>query len=98
MPIREYKCNSCDHQWEELRKGQTDAELCPNCKGTDFQRLLTSAGIQFNGAGFWKNDKKRYEPAKQVTFGPNGQMGPEKLVQPPKDFDKPPAPKQVKWE
>jgi hypothetical protein len=100
MPIREYRCNGCEHQWEELRKGQTHAEECPQCKSPDLTRLLGAAGLAFVGDGWYRNDKARYEPVKQVTFGPQGQVGDVKLLPPNSnpEFNKPtPKPKKEWW-
>jgi putative FmdB family regulatory protein len=39
MPIYEYACRSCGHEFEQLiRTGDTAA--CPSCKGQDLERLL----------------------------------------------------------
>jgi len=40
MPIYEYACRSCGHEFEQLiRTGDTAA--CPSCKGQDLERLLS---------------------------------------------------------
>ena len=72
MPIREYRCSECQHQWEELRKGQTHAEECPKCQAKKPLALLTSAALQFKGAGWWSNDKHNYEPSKQIILRGDG--------------------------
>ena len=44
MPIYEYACRSCAHQFEQLvRTG--DAPACPSCKSLDLERLLSSSAI-----------------------------------------------------
>ena len=40
MPIYEYKCRNCGHEFEELvRLGETPD--CPSCKGSDLERLVS---------------------------------------------------------
>jgi len=31
MPIYEYRCEPCDHTFEALIRGQSDAARCPKC-------------------------------------------------------------------
>lgn len=40
MPIYEYSCKSCGHQFETLILGKEEA-ACPNCSGKDLERLLS---------------------------------------------------------
>jgi putative FmdB family regulatory protein len=40
MPLFEYACRSCDHQFESLvRRGDTPE--CPSCHGTELERRLS---------------------------------------------------------
>ena len=40
MPIYEYECRTCHHEFEQLlRTGDTPA--CPKCQGQDLERLLS---------------------------------------------------------
>ena len=42
MPILEYACRTCGHQFEFLKlPGTTAAPQCPECKGEDLERLLS---------------------------------------------------------
>ena len=44
MPIFEYECRSCHHQFEQLvRTGDTPA--CPQCTGGDLERLLSLVSV-----------------------------------------------------
>jgi putative FmdB family regulatory protein len=44
MPIYEYACRSCAHEFEQLvRTGDTPA--CPSCKSVDLERLLSLSAI-----------------------------------------------------
>ena len=37
MPLFEYACKTCDHQFEWLTRG-TAAPECPSCHGTELQK------------------------------------------------------------
>jgi putative FmdB family regulatory protein len=44
MPIYEYECRGCHHQFEQLvRTG--DVPACPQCKGGDLERLLSHVSM-----------------------------------------------------
>lgn len=48
MPIFEYECRECHHQFEQLvLKGDTPS--CPACKATDLDRLLSITSVSTDG-------------------------------------------------
>ena len=48
MPIYEYTCKACEHQFETLvRKGDTPA--CSACGSTDIERLLSMPAVNSEG-------------------------------------------------
>jgi putative FmdB family regulatory protein len=59
MPIYEYRCSSCGFQKEFLQK-VTDPLLssCPECGKESFQKMLTAAGFQLKGSGWYATDFK----------------------------------------
>lgn len=59
MPIYEYRCAACGFQSEYLRK-VTDPSLavCPECGKDTFKKLLTAAGFQLKGSGWYATDFK----------------------------------------
>ena len=44
MPIYEYECRGCGHQFEQLIIHSTTAE-CPQCHGHDLERLVSLFGV-----------------------------------------------------
>jgi putative FmdB family regulatory protein len=40
MPIYDYRCTSCDHQFERLVRGDQPV-ICPHCSGNRLERLLS---------------------------------------------------------
>jgi putative FmdB family regulatory protein len=59
MPIYEYRCSSCGFQKEYLRK-VSDPLLtrCPECNRDTFSKMLSAAGFQLKGSGWYATDFK----------------------------------------
>ena len=59
MPIYEYRCKDCGFQQEFLRK-VSDAPLttCPGCGKETLDKMLTAAGFQLKGTGWYATDFK----------------------------------------
>ena len=57
MPIYAYRCESCGHAKDVLRKiSDPLLTLCPSCGAESFQKQLTSAGFQLKGSGWYVTD------------------------------------------
>ena len=59
MPIYEYRCDACGFQKDYLMK-MSDAPLttCPECSKQTFSKMLTAAGFQLKGSGWYATDFK----------------------------------------
>jgi putative FmdB family regulatory protein len=59
MPIYEYRCSACGQLHEVLQK-VTEPPLteCPSCGKAGMQKLLTAAGFQLKGSGWYATDFK----------------------------------------
>lgn len=56
MPLYEYKCDACGHQFEIIQKfSDPPVERCPQCDGT-VTKLISSPAIQFKGTGWYVTD------------------------------------------
>ena len=56
MPMFDYKCPSCGHTHEALRKHSDPAPACPKC-GEDTERQVSKpAEPRFEGSGFYATD------------------------------------------
>ena len=74
MPIYEYQCQVCGHRFDQLQK-ISDPNLtdCPECGKASLQRLISPAGFQLKGTGWYvtdfrNNDKpKSAKPADATT-------------------------------
>jgi len=74
MPIYEYRCSSCGFQKEYLQK-ITDPLLssCPDCGKESFQKMLSAAGFQLKGSGWYATDFKggaKPQPEKKEAAKP----------------------------
>ena len=83
MPIYEYKCASCGHKKEVLQK-MSDAPLteCPACGKPTLTKLISAAGFQLKGSGWYATDFKggsKAKPAKDdgspKAAGKSGEEG-----------------------
>lgn len=57
MPIYEYLCNSCGVRKEHIQK-MSDAPIttCPECNSTEYVKLISAAGFQLKGSGWYVTD------------------------------------------
>ena len=56
MPIYEYQCKDCSHNFEVLQVSTSDpAPKCPECQCTDVSKLISTATMrkreEYNGVG-----------------------------------------------
>ena len=60
MPNYEYKCQSCENEWEETQSIKAPAtEECPKCKAKTAKRLISKGlGFRLEGQG-WARDGYR---------------------------------------
>lgn len=59
MPIYEYRCDVCGHQEEFLQKvSEPPVAVCPSCGKKKFRKLLSAAGFQLKGSGWYATDFK----------------------------------------
>ncbi len=63
MPLYEYSCKACDHQFEALVRG-SEAPECPACQGRELERRLSVFAAHTSGAA-----------AKAASPGPCGACG-----------------------
>lgn len=56
MPIYEYRCLKCGHQFEKMQKiSDTAASKCEKC-GDRVTRVFNPIAIRFKGSGFYTTD------------------------------------------
>jgi putative FmdB family regulatory protein len=72
MPIYEYRCASCGHQLEALQKlSEAPLSTCPACSRDELKKLVSAAGFQLKGSGWYATDFKSNgsKPAKPAAGG-----------------------------
>lgn len=76
MPIYEYECAECGHRLEAIQK-ITDAPLtdCPTCGKVGLKRLISAAGFQLKGSGWYATDFKNSGKKKDPKRESNGNKG-----------------------
>ena len=70
MPLYEYRCKSCGHQFEKIQSFSAPEEkVCPVCGG-EVERLLSAPAVQFKGSGWYVTDyaaKSANKPAASAS-------------------------------
>jgi len=74
MPIYEYRCSSCGFQKEYLQKiSDPVMTVCPECNKQTFSKMLTAAGFQLKGSGWYATDFRNSgaKPAAKIKDAAN---------------------------
>lgn len=59
MPIYEYECTSCHHHFDLIQKVNAEpVKQCPKCLDNSVVKLVSAAGFQLKGAGWYATDFK----------------------------------------
>ena len=66
MPIYEYECTRCSHHFDSLQKiSDTPLTECPACHKASLKRLVSPAGFQLKGTGWYVTDFKDKQPSQK---------------------------------
>ncbi|MFA6409316.1 MAG: zinc ribbon domain-containing protein [Gammaproteobacteria bacterium] len=105
MPIYEYRCKFCGHQFEELQKpSDSPLKTCPKCSKKGLQKLITPLNFKLKGSGWYKTDytkdTKKPEPtpvkAESTDKDPSKKPEKEDAKANPKTTETKPAEKTAK--
>ncbi|HHO67884.1 MAG TPA: zinc ribbon domain-containing protein [Gammaproteobacteria bacterium] len=59
MPIYEYRCRKCGHEFEKLQKiSDEPLKTCPECGADALEKLVSAAGFRLKGGGWYETDFK----------------------------------------
>jgi putative FmdB family regulatory protein len=59
MPLYEYRCDACNHEFEALQKISDEALIhCPACEAPELRKLVSAAGFRLKGQGWYETDFK----------------------------------------
>ncbi len=57
MPIYEYQCHACGHTFDKLQKIDDQPLIdCPKCYKPALKKLVSAAGFQLKGTGWYATD------------------------------------------
>ena len=72
MPIYEYRCSSCGNEHEVLQKiSEPLLTTCPTCLKDTLTKLVSAAGFQLKGSGWYATDfKNGSKPAAKTEAKP----------------------------
>lgn len=78
MPTYEYRCSSCQHEFEKFQRMSEDPVAeCPSCGAASERRLSGGAGLLFKGSGFYITDYRSdsYKKAAKSDSGDSSSKG-----------------------
>lgn len=55
MPIYEYRCPECGHQFEQMMRLSDPAPACPSCGTAEVRKLVSQTSFILKGGG-WYSD------------------------------------------
>jgi putative FmdB family regulatory protein len=74
MPIYEYRCRACGFEKEYLQKhADAPIEVCERCGQAAMSKLLSAAGFQLKGSGWYATDFKNAGAKPKPTAESDGQ-------------------------
>ena len=67
MPIYEYRCQDCNHEFERMQKfSDPPVAVCPTCDGS-VQKLISRSAFHLKGSGWYVTDYGRNEGQKSES-------------------------------
>ena len=70
MPIYEYQCRSCGHEFEAMQKISDEPLVeCPACGQPQLTKLVSAAGFRLKGGGWYETDFKSGSEKKRNLVG-----------------------------
>lgn len=68
MPIYEYTCTSCQHNFELMQKiNDKSISQCPKCFENTAIRIISPVGFQLKGSGWYATDFKNSDKPKPAA-------------------------------
>ena len=70
MPIYAYRCTTCGHAQDMLRKiSDPPLSVCPTCGAATFVKQVTAAGFQLKGSGWYVTDFRGDKKSAKTSEG-----------------------------
>ena len=81
MPIYEYRCDQCGHQFEVLQKiSDAPVKNCPKCNSNNPRRLVSAVAFKLKGTGWYETDFKTKKPKKDENNAIKNKNDPKKTT------------------
>jgi putative FmdB family regulatory protein len=76
MPIYEYVCESCEHEFETIQR-MSDAALtrCPACGKDRLRKKISAVAFRLKGGGWYETDFKSGDKKNVASSGDGGESG-----------------------
>jgi|TARA_B100000900_G_scaffold415828_2_gene447392 putative FmdB family regulatory protein len=59
MPIYDYKCSKCDHEFELIQKfSDNPVKKCPKCHKNSVSKMISAPSFRLKGGGWYETDFK----------------------------------------
>ncbi len=59
MPIYEYQCQACRHEFERLQKvSDKPLSICPECHKPELKKMVSAVAFRLKGGGWYETDFK----------------------------------------
>ena len=56
MPIYEYRCPDCGHEFEQLQRMSDDPiKVCPECGAEQVKKMISRSSFVLKGGGWYKD-------------------------------------------
>jgi putative FmdB family regulatory protein len=103
LPTYEYRCDSCDRNFDAVQSFHDEPlTACPTC-GSPVRKVFGNVGIVFKGSGFYKTDSRNGGSAKKSdtestplpasgSDGATSDDGSKETAKPDTSSDKTPTP------
>ena len=86
MPIYEYRCGACGFQKEFLQRlNDKPLTVCPECGKRAFSKMVTAAGFQLKGTGWYATDFRGGAKSTAGSEGSDGKPADAKAEKPAAD-------------
>ena len=96
MPIYEYKCLKCEHQFEVIQRfSDNPVEICPKCKKNEVKKLISAPTFRLKGGGWYETDFKTGSKKNIVDTKDEKDGQPKEKVKKPDKLDKKSSDKKI---
>lgn len=75
MPIYEYRCPSCGHDFEKLMKISDNPPPCPECGADEVKKKVSASAFVLKGSGWYKDHYGLKKSSTSSDTGSGGSSG-----------------------